>query len=432
MDTLVDDRVRREAAVRRAFGWGATFRVFSAVCSFLVVPFASRTLPSGEFELWLVLWSLVAVIAPLDLGLGSALTSRAAALFAGGDRRAAAGALGTATGALLAVGVVVGGAGVVAAVWFGATALLGSGADVPASTSAVVLLVGLVAVNLPLSAAPRYLQGAQRSDDVAKVGLVANAVQVGAAAVAWAIGAGLVWFVVVALSATLLSNAGCWLLLAGDARLASWRIDRPELRTMLGSARWFWGLSLVVGLAFETDALVVAHVQGVEAAAEFALPARLFLFVPGVLSLAAAGFWPAVAESRARGDHQWGLDAVRRMAIRAGLAGTTCGIGLAVVLPLVLRVVASDAPTPSVGLVMALVAAVAVHSASVPVAGYMSGAGLLRQEFAIAGTMAVANVVLSIVGAHLIGLAGPPLATALTQGVTLVASVRVIHREGRA
>lgn len=420
--------VRRSAAVRRAAGWGVAFRIVSAAASVAIVPLAARTLDKESFALWLVLWTLIAVLAPLDLGVGAALVTRVASLRGAGDSARAAEAVRAALAVLAAMAVVVALGGALLLHLVGGNSLLGGGGHT-STTTAVLVLVLTVAVNLPLGLGPKLLQAHHRFDLVARIGIVANVLQVVAGLVANVLDLGLVAFVMVALSATLLTNGFAFMrAMSGQALPPPARALNTEFKYLLRRAPLFWGLGLSAAVAFEADALVISHVVGVASAAAYSVPARLLLFVPGVLMLGASGFWPAVADARSVGDLAWARHQLKRMIRRHLVLG---GLGALVVGTLMRRAVDLLAPgvgTPSWGLIGALVAVSVTHSVSIPVAMYMSGADLVGAELAVAATMTMVNIGLSIALAERIGSVGPPLATVTCQGVTVMLSLWVIRR----
>jgi Na+-driven multidrug efflux pump len=61
-----------------------------------------------------------------------------------------------------------------------------------------------------------------------------------------------------------------------------------------------------------------------------------------------------------------------------------------------------------------------IQAVNVPLAFVLNGLSILRIQGVLGLAMAVTNIALSVVGAHVIGIAGPAWATVLTETVIIV------------
>jgi O-antigen/teichoic acid export membrane protein len=173
-------------------------------------------------------------------------------------------------------------------------------------------------------------------------------------------------------------------------------------------------LQLAAMVAFFSDALIVARILGPEAVADYSVAWKLFSVVSLTLSLALTPLWPAYSEAAARHDARWVRDTLRR-SIRLTLIAT---IPTSLVLLLlgepIIDLWSRSEVDPPFGLLAGLAAWTVLGSVGVALAMFMNALKIVRLQLVVAGVMAVANVALSIVLTHAIGIEGVVLGTLLS------------------
>jgi O-antigen/teichoic acid export membrane protein len=205
--------------------------------------------------------------------------------------------------------------------------------------------------------------------------------------------------------------------------------QRPWLRPRLSQVKWteaiklarigaaFFLLQTLGLLTFSLDNIIVAHVQGSESVAGFAIASRLFAVCSLVLGIFLAPLWPAYRESISRGDVAWAKTAlVRSLSVTAVL---TTPVVMALTLwgrPLI-SVWVGNSWLPSSTLLGALAAQTIVSCLALPVSMMLNGAGALRFQLGAGLAVVLVGIPLKIYWARTIGLEGIPAATAITQAL---------------
>lgn len=416
-------------------------RGLSLAAGLLMIPFAAHTLPVEEFGPWLLLSTIPALLGFLDLGLANGLVT----LIATESARGAAGRasihryVSSATYMLAALGLMI-------AVALGLTvsildlrSAMGASEVVPRDDFALGLLIIVVSVAtlIPLSVAQRVGQGLQQMHVVGVTGVAGAVVQLIAACVCAVTGAGFAWFVFTSCVGLLASALLAWVVIfrriAPDLRPSRRLVNRDAARLVRRRGGAFFVLGVAAAIGFQTDALVISSRLGVEAVPEYAAPYRLFAIAPALITLFALPLWAAHADAFARGEIHWTRRMLRRSTLAAGMLALTVTAALVLVVRPVLSATLGDSdPNPRLALLLAIGATGVVISLSQPLAMLLNAANVLRFQVVIAILMCVSNLALSLILVESIGVAGPPLATAIAQTVcVLVPSLIYIRRMER-
>lgn len=427
----------RASSLRRGGAWSGANRVAAALASLVVLRLGVGALPTAELALWLLLWASVPLFGIFDLGISNAIVTRIAASRGAGQHDGARRAISSAAAVLLLAGAGSAVVGTAAITLLDPLRFLtGSAAGQASLRSGALVVCAAAAVNIPLGLAPRVLHACQRVDLASRLALVANVAQVVLAAVVANVGGGLSWWIVVVLSPTLLTGVFAWSALMGrrfEPLRPSFRlVSRTEAAALTRTGTVYFGLALAAVVAFETDALVVSAVLGPDRVAALVVPARIFSMIPAVLQMAILPLWPAIADALASGDVAWARRAFRRATVGCASAAVGVGAVAGIALGPLMAVIAPGVARPALGLLLVLVALAVVQSVSVPYAAALSGADVVRPQLAAALAMAPCNVMLSIALVGSLGIAGPPLATVVTQTLlVLVPLTPVLERAWR-
>jgi O-antigen/teichoic acid export membrane protein len=376
------------------------------------VPLTVHYLGAEQYGLWVTITSVVVLFGFADLGLSNGLMNAVSEAHGKGDRELAQADVSSAF-------YLLGGAATVLALAFAAAYgfVPWSGVfNVSSSTAAAVagqatvVFVGITLVSLPFGVVPKIRLGYQEGFKSSIWDAVGNLLSLGGLVLAVAAKASLPWLILAIgvgpLLATLLNGAALlrgrpWL--APRMRLATRFAAGHIVRLGLG----FFVLQLVAVVAYQTDNVVIAQILGVAAVTQYAVPMRLFMTVPLLLSFWLMPLWPAYREALTRGDDAW----VRRTLIRSLVISVGVSIPLSAVLVLfggpLLNLWVGDSVTPTTSLLLALGLWMVVYSVSITMAVFLNGANVIGFQVVIAICMMVVNLGLSIVLTHLVGVSGP-------------------------
>jgi O-antigen/teichoic acid export membrane protein len=402
-----------------------TYSVYAAslLSGLALTPIIVHELGKEEYGVWAFIGSLTIYLALLDLGVGPSVV-RYAAEQRGRRAHDETSALAS-VGLLLygVVGLVSVGAGVVLA-WLVPLVLdVPDELEWPARAAALLVVAGIVA-RFPLGLFGNLLIGQQRYDVVNLANLVSIAIYSALVAAVLTRGGGIVLLAWLALAATLVRLVLPLLWLRRELpglRLARGLVTRPRVRELLGFSWHNFLIHLASKVVFSTDVVVVGVVLGAEAAALYAIPAKLFAMVFGIGAAGVNLLYPAFSELEGAGD-----EARQRAYLRAGLRGGMAVI-LLVGLPLVLipdQLIGAwigEGFEDSTWVLALLGLALLLHQPSHVLAQFLIARARQRPLARVLVAMAAVNVLLSVLLASIVGLWGVALGTLVTELVaTLV------------
>ena len=268
--------------MHRAGVWSVANRIASAVTTLLITGMASSSLNLSELAVFLLTTGFIAVGNLADLGVPSAIVTPLAAALSRSDTGTAQALVAEGLRRLLRVALDVLLIGVPVSV---ALTTIGQKVFVPDDVSghdmqtALVTLTVIIALGLPGSLLIRALLASGHAIATAISGLVAQAIVVLLAVVAWLADASLPYFVALTSCSTLL--AGLIALFALERlepalvpRFRDLRGTRTGSFDLSRSATFFLGIGIAGFIGFETDGFVIAAVLGSEEAPTFLVPSR--------------------------------------------------------------------------------------------------------------------------------------------------------------
>lgn len=426
---LSDPRYRRSAA---SAGAGAVSAVVFAVLNLVAVPVLLAALGPERFGLWMALYSLVAMLSFLDLGVGLGLITLLAKANGSGDRAAARRYVTAAFTVTIGLGLVLATLIVVVSGVADLGRLLGARSPstaVEAEQGALALGLWL-AVAIPANLAARIHSGYQQ-------GYIPSLFEVGArltvlAAVVLLAGPRLdlpllaslfVGLPVVFAATNLLILMARW---RPDLRPATKQLDTRAVKQVAGSGGLYLILQVIVALAFQSDILVVSHVLGPAAVADFSVPRTLFNTLNSAAMLLLLPLWPAYGEALARGDTAW-IKRTLRWSVGGVFVLTLLGglvlVGLA---GPVMRAWVGHVPAlVDLPLLLGLAVWVALSTTGAALAMAMNAANLVRFQIATGLLLVIGAVPAKIVLAHHYSLAGVVWGTIAVYLVTTLAPTLV-------
>ena len=426
-----------ETRVRRVFATGLSSglaRLASLAVTLVAVPLVIRELGAEQYGVYVSLAALVNILLAVDLGLGSALVNEIADLTDPDGSRDRMASLVSSAVLPLCVLVVLAGALLVGFTRVvDVSALLNTPSSMSNSEVTRLLLLAFIPylLSLPLGVVVRIRYGLQEGHVSHLCQVVGYGLQLALLLLAALLGAGLSWFIVLLGVGALFGYV-----IDGAVMLVRrpWVMPRPtrfvwpDARRLLGAGGLFLVLGISAAVGYQTDAVVIAHWLGSDGAATYGATFQVIVICPLALSLFLNALWPAYREALSSGDTGW----VRRtfvQSLRATIPlAAIAGVVLIVLGPWFVEAWAGADVRPPLGLVVAGALFVLVNAVSGPVAMLLNGMHKLRPQAVAAVVMAMANIALSIVWVQSIGLAGPLLATAVTQLVCILIPMGIYLR----
>jgi O-antigen/teichoic acid export membrane protein len=424
------ERNRRVALTAVASGFATVVRMLVALIS---IPLTVRYLGAEQYGLWVTIASVTALLGFADLGLSSGLVNGISETQASNDQASARRFVASTFYLLAVVALVlaVAFAAIYGSVSWSSVFNVTSSEAAAVAGPALAVFVGVTLVGLPVGIAPRVRSGYQEGWANGIWDSVGTVVSLLALVVAVVAGASLPWLVLAlgggALTASLLNG---WSIL----RTRPWL--RPRVRDvtrraagrMLRLGVLFFIVQVAGVAAVETDNIVIARLLGAESVAQYAIPMRLFLFVPLVSNLVITPLWPAYREALIRRDLAWVTRTMRRSLL------ATCAWGVVVSSLLVLfggpivRVWAGGDISPDTALLLALGAFSVLLCVGQALAVYMNAANVVGFQAVCLSVMVVLNLALSIFLTNAIGISGPAWGSAISLALVVIVPYAVYVR----
>ncbi len=417
----------RSAERYRRIAWSTLLstiaRAVGIAISFISVPLVVGYLGAERYGMWLTISSLVAVLGPLDLGIGNGLLQIVSDASGRGQRETARRAVSTALLILTAIAF-----GIAAVILLAYPTVpwsrlfnVGSTGAVAEAGPAAVTLIAIFVLGLPLSVAG-VVQSAYQSSYVTSLWSIVGSVgSLTALLLAIHAQAGLPLLIVA------LSGTGLVAALLNGILLFGWQ--RPWLaprirdfqagaaRTLLRTGLLFVILQLAGLAAYQLDNFVIAQIMGAEQVQQYAIPVKLFSLAPTLVSFALIPLWPAYREALARGDAEWVGRALGRSIRLALLINVPAAVVLVVAGPLLLRVWVGSAVSPTLLLLLGLGIWTAMNSLTGPLAMLLNGANVIAFQAVCAILMAVCNVAVSVFLVWRIGVSGAVYGSIIAQAL---------------
>lgn len=415
----------RSAERYRRIAWSSVLalvaRSVAVAVTFISVPLVVGYLGAERYGMWLTISSLLAVLGPLDLGVGNGLRQMVAEASGRDDSEGSRRAISSALLLLSAIGCAI----LVAlpllyptvswAALFNVSSTLAQAEAGPATVTLAVIF----AIGLPLSV----------------VGVVQSAYQSAYVTSAWAIvGTGTsLLILVVAINAhaglpvLIAALTGAGLIAALLNSLHFFGRQRPALaprlhdfglrtaRSLLGTGVLFVVLQLAGLLAYQLDNFIIARVISAEAVQQYAIPMKLFSLAPLLVSFALVPLWPAYREAIVRGESGWVRRTVRRSIRISLLVNVPAALLLTVFGSQLLSAWVGDAVSPTPLLLIGLGTWAVIYSVSTALAMLLNAANVIGFQILFAVLMAVTNVVISVFLVTRIGVAGAVYGSIIAQ-----------------
>ncbi len=407
------ERNRRAVASSIA---GLALRGSSFVVVLISVPLTLDLLGPVRFGMWMTIASVVALLGATDLGIGNGVLNSIARAYGQGDRAAARRFLASGFVALAGIALVLGALFVAAYPRVPWAAVYNVASDSLAASEAgpaTAVFVATFLVGLPLSLVGQvraaYQEGFVQS---AFVGL-GSVLTIALLLITVAARASLPVLVLAMASGPLITALVNLIVLVRlqrpwlAPRLAD--VTTDALRSVVGVGLAFMVLQIAYTVGFSADRIVVAHVVGPAAVADYAVVYRLFSMPAGLAAIALLPLWPAYREAISRHDIAWVRLTLRRSLLVTVLATIPLTIVLTIAGPFIVDTWTSHSVSPSHGLYLALGAfAITLGVANVFMV-LLNGAQVMRYLIFTWILMAVLNLAVSIYLASRIGVAGVAL-----------------------
>ena len=421
----------RLSAIASIFSRGASFLV-----TIVLIALSSRYLDDDRMGLWMTIVGLSVLLSLADLGLGNGIVNAVADAVGREREDEAAAHVSTAFFLLLAVSLV---GGVVFAALYpviGWATLLNVGAPVARAETApaMAVLVGCLFVTLPLGLSQKIHFAYQEGFLASLWAGVGSAIALVIGLVVVRERAGVPWLTLAVAGGpalgVLLNSVALYWSRKPQLRPRPAHISRHSARRLFSLGGLYLALAVAGIVGLEADNIVIARILGVGAVPTYAIPLRLFMIVPTILSFALAPLWPAYTESIARSDLVWVREAFERSLRLSLLVAIPSSVLLVAIAPFVLDLWVGESVAPPFHLLVGLGLWAVINAVTGPLAMLLNGLGVVGFQVIASLAMGALNLAISILLVLKIGVAGAIYGTviSLVCCIVLPASIYVAKR----
>jgi O-antigen/teichoic acid export membrane protein len=398
-------------------------KIVGLLTSVISVPLTLHYLGGERYGLWLTTSSLLAFISFADLGVGNGLLNAISTANGRDDRTAAR--LFVSSGSFILLGL----AGLIVGVFavtypvvpWGRVFNLNTEDGIREVGLTVAVLVCCFAVNMPLDVVQRVQAGYQESFASSLWQIGGSLLGLLTLVLVVHMRGGLPWLAFAVAGAPVAVTGVNWATQFCWSR--RWLFPRPadfDWRSglsLLHTGSLFVVLQIVVAAAFSSDNLILTHILGTAAVAQYAVAQRLFFVAPILVGLAVAPLWPAYGEALARADRRWVRHTLRYSLGFSILASAVPALGLILLAPVVFSTWVGHQLVPPISLTVALALWSVMYSVGTAIAMLLNAANILRFQVYIASAMAVSSIFLKIYMTNIYGISGVVWGTVVAYGL---------------
>jgi O-antigen/teichoic acid export membrane protein len=410
-------------------------KAVSIMVSLITVPLTLIYLGPERYGLWLTVSSFTAFLGFADLGVGNGLINAISEANGRDDRVLAAEYVSGAFFMLSTIAVIVGIFLSVFYPWIDWSRFfnVSSARTLLEVGPTVAIMASCFLISLPLGIVQRIQIGYQEGFIDSLWQCLASLLGLGSLMLAIHLGAGL--------PALVLALAGSSVLISVMNGMVLFGLRRPWL---LPRIRWIRGatalrmlrlgslylvLSIAGALGFQSDNMVIAYFLGANHVPQYAVPMKLFMLIPMLLSFVLAPLWPAYGEAMVRRDLTWIRGTFRRSVRFSLLVSIPCATLLTLLSSRILELwVGHDFHPPPI-LLFGLGLWVVVNCVSGAFAMFLNGMAIIGFQVICSMLMGISNLAISIVLVKKIGVAGPVFGSIIASIVfVLLPSMLFIRR----
>jgi O-antigen/teichoic acid export membrane protein len=405
----------------------AAAKIVSLSASLITVPLTAGYLGAERYGLWMTVLSVAGLLGMADLGIGSGVMTLLAETHGQGDRLLARKLVSNAFCVLASIGALL--VALTCALhatipWARVIGLRGEEAG-----PAAVVAIACFGVGLPLGIAHRVLTAYQEGYSAGLWQMLGSLLSFACVLLAVVMKSGIVGLVLAVSGTPLLASLiTCYAVFQHRMRWLRPRVrdlDRRCCRDLIRTSGLFFVLQVAGNIGYGSDAVVLAHVCGGVAVAEYSVATKLFSIPQTLFGYVLAPLWPAYGEAIAKGDITW-VKRILRRSILLGLVTMVMSAGALVLIGqwFVLRWTGGK-----ISVSFPLLVALGIWSISIalsgPLAMFLNGAKVVGFQVVTASCMAVVNILLSIVLARSFGVSGVVFGSIISQLLTTLIPIRL-------
>jgi O-antigen/teichoic acid export membrane protein len=425
-DNTTDEEGRSKERYRRlvlTIASSVIAKIASVLTFAVSVPLTIRYLGTERYGMWLTVASLVTMLSCADLGIGNGLLTLIAETYGKEDHKATRRYVSSAFFLLCGIASVAFATALVIVpfVAWGPLLHLTSPDAIRESAPTFLVLIGCLAMNLPLGITQRILSGHQQGYLANLWATLGNCMALGAVVTAVRMHASMPWLVFgiagAPIAALILSSVWLFGFSRPWLRPSIQYVDVQSAKRLFNMGLLFLVLQVALAVGFQSDNLVLARVLGANKVAAYAVTSRMFGFVPMLLGFVIMPLWPAYGEAFARGDVEW----LKRTLKRSLLLVLSIALPVNAILVLagqsILKLWVGAQVTPTMTLLITIAISQTLMAVASAVSVFLNAINVLKIQAICFASMAVVNIVASVLLTRRLGVPGVVYGSILAQCV---------------
>jgi O-antigen/teichoic acid export membrane protein len=395
-------------------------RIVSVSTGLVMIPATLRYLGAERFGLWMTINSMLGVLSFADFGIGNGLMNSIADVHGRQDRDALRQAISSGLAMLSAVGLTIAAGFVAVYPHISWARLFNVKTAIAAHEAGPALLVFVLcfALNVPLGAMQRIQLGLQQGYYTNLWQLGGSLCALGGVLVGVQIRLALPWLVLTVSAAPVVAAAGNGFVFFGflhrDLRPLQRHVSFVTALQLARIGGLFFFLQVVVAAAFYSDSLIIAHVLGAAAVADYAVVQRMFMMIPLFLAMFTGPLWPAYGEAIAKGDFPWVKTTLRNSLLGTAVIAAAMSLVMFRSANFILKVWVHGLLHPAAALLAGFAVWAVFEASGSALAMFLNGAAIIKFQVIVASIFGAACVSAKLYGARRYGVAAIPWATVLT------------------
>jgi O-antigen/teichoic acid export membrane protein len=428
-------RRQRNLRIFKGAGAGTFARMTAIATSLMTVPLTLSFLGPERYGMWMTIISFIMLLSFADLGMGSGILSSIASIKIGENSAVARSKISSTYIALSAVALVLVtlfGAIYTIIDWaalFNVTTPLAQAEAAPA----VAAVFFCFAIGIPLGIVQR-IQSAFQQTHISNIWQCISSLTT-LAAVFWATTAkATLPFLVLTVAGVpivfLALNTFVYFgLQARELRPTIAFFSMRDTREIAGIGGLFLILQILSSATYLSDNIIIAHLIGPIAVAEYSITQKLFSLINIALMVVLAPLWPAYSEAIGLGDAEWVKKTVVRSILTSIAFASIASTALIFVAPTFINWWIGSAVVPSALLLLACGVWKVVEAGGNALSIFLNGANIIRLQVYFSIATAFCAVALKIVLIQHFGVSGAIWATSLSYIVCVVLPVFVMRKK---
>jgi O-antigen/teichoic acid export membrane protein len=392
-------------------------KLISISAALISVPLTLHYLGAERYGMWMTMSSFIAILSFADLGMGNGLLNLISSANGKDDRAAIQRYVSSGFGMLSLIAAVI-----LAGFWisysfvpwerlFNVRSPLAEAEAGPA----IAVFAVCFALSIPAAIVQKVQIGLQNSFVASMWQGLGSLLALAGVLVATHLQLGLPWLVFAFVGAPLVAAIGNSLLyftvLHPDIAPTSAGFSSSVAHSTARSGLLFLLLQVVAAASFSSDPLVISHLLGPAAVAQYSVPERMFSVIGMVIAMGLSPLWPAYGEAISRADHAWVKTAfIRSLSIAMGMAATGAFL-VALAGPALLRLWVGPSIHATPLLLIGFAIWKVIESGGNSVAMLLNGAHVVRFQLIVSTITGVAVLALKFLLVKHIGIPGTVFAT---------------------